>query len=313
MENKDIENKKSTKMTPREMINQKSKGRNQKPPSSYSEMKKMIEGFESRFIMPSMQPELDGVFGVTLKDIATSLGVAHKDLRRKIETSGDLEFITSRNYLIRKILLIPAAGARTDSYVMEVRAAQFVVSSYNNLAGRTYLDYLLRTNEAFKFSLDEMQEQTKKIEHLEKENGKLRKLASKSSRKEAVRELTVSQAKEKSHLFGEVEVAKTVKKTFDEMTPAERNLYDLQQGIKRSLGIMKKCRERIELLPATEACLSLHCKTIIDSIKVIDKVVNKSDLPKVLVSNSNPKPQKLGNYIQHPIFNFEDEQPMYIN
>ena len=310
MKNKD-KPKSKKKLSPKEMIKEKSKERENKNPTSFSDMKQMIADTEARFIRPTPRDELGGVLGITLQDIATSLGVSHKDLRRKLEKpeNNDLDFITSRNYLIRKVFLIPAAGARTHSYVMDIRAAQFVVSSYNNFAGRTYRDYLLRTNEAFKVSLNQLEEQEKEIADLKKDLERLQSSGykpKKSQRKEAVCELTVSQTTETSLLFGNLQVAKTIKKTLADMTPEERNLYDLQQGIRKSLGMLKKCRDRISLILAADDELVSYGNFIVDYLSNLDKLVNKTGLKKVQINNDHPKSLRIGGYVQESLFKNED-------
>ena len=133
----------------------------------------MMKDVESRFIKPKPQSELGGKLGVTLTDIAESLGVAHKDLRRKVERSGAVEKITCLNHLIRTYILIPAVGARTESYVMDIEAAQHIVSKYDNAAGWAYTDYLIRCKDALKVSLEDHK---KLVADLAKANKKIEKL-----------------------------------------------------------------------------------------------------------------------------------------
>lgn len=236
------------KMTPREMIRKKSQERDKKKYSpSYSDMKRLLVEAEQRFVKASPQPLLGGKSGVTLIQMADSLEIPHAEMRRKFDKSEVKRYLSHCNYDVMEFSITSRDNKEIRSYVLSVEAAKHVASSANSIKGFLYRDFLIRSTEALKVTVDHSKELAEEIIQLKEENEKLRKLVGKSSRKEAVRELTISQSEEKSHLFGEVEVAKTVKKTFDEMSPAERNLYDLQQGIKRSLGIMKKCRERIDL------------------------------------------------------------------
>ena len=60
--------------------------------SSPSKLLKMMKEAEQKFITPTPQKALGGQPGVTLVDVANSLGAQHSDLRRRVE-SKDLEYL----------------------------------------------------------------------------------------------------------------------------------------------------------------------------------------------------------------------------
>ena len=149
---------------------EKSKKREKKRTISLSpsETLNLMKEIESQFVQPRPQPELNGEVGVTLSDIARSLGVTHKDLKRKVDRSGAKGRINRMKHRIRTYILIPAAGARTDSYVMDITAAQHIVSKYDNDAGWAYTDYLIRCKDALTVSLAELEKNTIEINLLRK-------------------------------------------------------------------------------------------------------------------------------------------------
>ena len=140
---------------------------------SADQVLQMMKEAESRFIKPVPRKELKGALGITLFDVAQSLGVSHYDLKRRIERSGELEYLKAFGHQTTTTIVVPPTGPRAESYVLDVMAAQHIVAKYDNWAGRFYLDFLIRCKDALKVSLDKYQ----KLEtELAKANKKIEKL-----------------------------------------------------------------------------------------------------------------------------------------
>lgn len=126
---------------------------------SASELKNMMEEMEASFIQPKPMAELGGELGVTLSDIGLSLNVTHSDLKRKIERSGMLDYLSALNHSIKTYVFIAGKNrCSVESYVMDVMAAQHIVGSYDNLAGWYYRDLLIRSKDGLKVSLEILEE-----------------------------------------------------------------------------------------------------------------------------------------------------------
>lgn len=136
-----------------------------------SEIKKMMREVENNFIKPKPQKELNGDLGVTLFDIAQSLGTSHAELKRRVERSGELEYLKAFGHRTMSTVIVPSSGPKSLSFVLDVMAAQHIVAKYDNFAGRYYLDFLIRCKDAFKISLEshekirtELDDMSKKLE-----------------------------------------------------------------------------------------------------------------------------------------------------
>lgn len=159
----------------------KRKTKKEKARISSDQLLEMMTEFESNFVNPVAQPELNDELGVTLSDIAESLGVSHKDLRKKLERSGAVEKITCLNHLIRTYVPHSANGVSFKSYVMDIEAAQHVVSKYDNVQGWAYTDYLIRCKNALKVSLNEFQRLEADLKRSDNELAKANKKIAKLS------------------------------------------------------------------------------------------------------------------------------------
>lgn len=135
-------------------IARKFENHSRKKLSSFELKRKMLD-FEGQFIKPKPQDELNGKHGVTLTDISVSLRVSHSDLKRKVDRSGAIDYLSALEYEIKPFIFLTAANKYVDSYVLDVMAAQHIVGSFNNVAGWYYRDFLIRSKEAFKVSLDQ--------------------------------------------------------------------------------------------------------------------------------------------------------------
>lgn len=124
---------------------------------SAMELREKMKEAEARFIQPKPFAELDGKPGVSLSDMSISLNITHSDLKRKVERSGTIEYLRALNYSIKTYVFFTAANRAVESYVMDVMAAQHIVGSYDNLAGWYYRDFLIRSKDALKVSLEVLQ------------------------------------------------------------------------------------------------------------------------------------------------------------
>ena len=167
-----MENKaksKDKKMTPKEMINEKSKNRRNKSkkgsnesgnaPSnvkkwmSPKELLELMAVVENEFIRPTSQDILGGDEGMTLYDVSKSLGAEHAVIRRKIERNRTVEYLTALNHKIMPNVILTAEGKMIDTFVLDIASIQHVVSSYNNERGWLFRDFLIRCKDALKVSL----------------------------------------------------------------------------------------------------------------------------------------------------------------
>ena len=101
------------------------------------------------FIPPKPQSELNGEFGLTVNDIATSLGIKTKHVREKLEQRGLLDRIKSCDFnVVAFATSLPHGGngamKEGTDYVLDLNAAKWFVGKYNNEAGDKYLAYLVK-------------------------------------------------------------------------------------------------------------------------------------------------------------------------
>ena len=108
-----------------------------------TEILKKISEIEANFIVAKPQPELDMAIGVSLDDIGESLGLTFGEIRRKFVKSRSKEILESHGYTVREVLRWSKNGHRSESYVMEVDAARFLLAKDNSTAGNLYVYYLL--------------------------------------------------------------------------------------------------------------------------------------------------------------------------
>jgi len=108
-----------------------------------TEILKKIDEIEANFIVARPQPDIGMAMGVCLDDIGESLGLTFGEIRRKFVRSRSKEILESHGYKIEKILRYSKCGKRSDSYVMEVDAARFLLAKDNSTAGNLYVYYLL--------------------------------------------------------------------------------------------------------------------------------------------------------------------------
>ena len=93
------------------------------------------------FVVPGVKAELDGQLGLTVHEIAQSLGSRFQEVRDAIEREWD-------NILDLQAVAITTPnetnGLPFQSYVLSVPAAQFIVARFGNKIGAAYCKYLIQ-------------------------------------------------------------------------------------------------------------------------------------------------------------------------
>ena len=268
------------------------------------------EEVSKSFFEPYPISQLGGKPGLTATDIAKILRIRLAKLLEKLRRGKTAEMLKVAQLQMIPFRTLNENRVLYEDIAFETKAAELVIAKYDNRIGWMYLRFLQASKEFVPHALKHIQKLEKDLKDLESKFGS----PIKPVRKDALLEVTVSQSTEKSFLFGDTEVAKTIRKTRDEMTPSEQNLYGLQQGVRQSLGILKKCRDRIGKLLAPDDDLVSYGDFIIDYMTKYDKLVNKTGLRKVQINNEHPHKMKLdGVYLQIPLFGSEAKVPEKIN
>jgi hypothetical protein len=97
------------------------------------------------FVTPTPRTELDGQLGLTVHEVARSLGTQHREVKEAVEREWD----NIAELQARAITLLNETnGLPFQSYVLSVPAAQFIVARFGNKIGAAYCKYLIsRDNE----------------------------------------------------------------------------------------------------------------------------------------------------------------------
>lgn len=95
----------------------------------------------STFVIPSAKSELNGELGLTLHEVATSLGIEFKHAKAVLEKNIN-------DYSTVEISATVNAGfagtVEVKSYVLDVDDAKLFVASYNNDVGKGYRKFLIQ-------------------------------------------------------------------------------------------------------------------------------------------------------------------------
>jgi hypothetical protein len=105
----------------------------------------------SAFVSPTPRAELAGALGLSLHEVAQSLGIQFRDAKKKLEDRGMLERCRSQGFqavAIATQLEIHEVTGHTynrpvESYLLDVNAAKFFVAKYDNAVGDAYLAHLI--------------------------------------------------------------------------------------------------------------------------------------------------------------------------
>ena len=103
---------------------------------------------KSNFVEPYARGALGGESGLTAADIARSLEIRPSEVRRKLR-SGMLTRIKNLNYQAVEIYTANKInGLQEQDFVLDVKAARFFASKYENDLGDAYCAYLLECEDA---------------------------------------------------------------------------------------------------------------------------------------------------------------------
>ncbi len=96
------------------------------------------------FKKPEPQSKLNGKLGLTVQDIADSLGIEAYHVRQKLTSRGMLDRLKVLNLKAITIAMTnPTNGTEYTDYVLDVNAAKFFIAKYENAVGDAYLKYLV--------------------------------------------------------------------------------------------------------------------------------------------------------------------------
>ena len=280
--------------------------KNNKTKISSKHILKMMKEVEERFVKPQPQPELGGRQGVTLSDISVSLGVKHFDSKRKLDRSSAIKRISALNHSLATYVAHSTNGSQYESYVMDIEAAQHIVSKYDNDAGWAYTDYLIRCKDALTVSLIELEKKTAQIEYLKKKvtESEQREAEPKRIRKKPEHKVVLGEEFSTYDSEGLKKVAKVTAKTLEEMTNTERGLYNIQQNTKKELGLHKKIVRLLIEHKCSDKNILHEADLCLDALEKFNSLVNKTDLERAM----EPKKE----YLQPQLF-ATGEKPKYIN
>lgn len=312
MEEKDTP-KGRKKLSPKAMINEKSKKRGRTHPGSYSEMKKMIEETEARFVNPEPQSLLEGNPGLTLTQMSESLGIPHAEMRRKFDKSGVKKYLSQCNYDVMEFSITSLDNKQVRSYVFSVEAAKHVAASVNSLKGFLYRDFLIRSTDALKVTIEHAEEQSKTIEDLKKENCELRKIVKKKVKSyDPICNLILGSAERDSLLKGKSKVAEVAQKRKSDLTEAERCLRDIQTSIRQGLGNLKSAFNNFQMIKTECKKEKEGFDKCMQAAIALDELINKTSLERDVIYKTD-KSQKKGAYIQPALLSEETTQTKYLN
>jgi hypothetical protein len=159
-------------------------------------MESMI-GSEGSFVVPSARAELEGKPGLTVHEVAQSLGSRFQEVRDAVEREWDN---ISELQTVSITTLHAGNGQEVQSYVLSVPAAQFIVARFGNKIGAAYCKYLIQqtqTLEQMEKACEESPELALKFAEAVK-NRALAALEAKRAREiaaHALKALTTSQVK----------------------------------------------------------------------------------------------------------------------
>lgn len=248
---------------------------------SASELKEKMAEVEANFIKPRPMKELDGELGVTLFDIAQSLGTSHAELKRSVERSGELEYLRVFGYQTMTTVIVPAAGPRSESYVINVMAAQHIVAKYDNFAGRYYLDFLIRCKDALKVSLGALQKTESNLKEAQRDLTEARKQIAALTQPRLTRRNNIILKKiiaEKGGLFHDTTYR--VEKEIIKQPKKEDANYDehyLQKLSRITNGNIKSMGSALKKLSSDRDALSKRMDQLSDIGCEVDALINPTD------------------------------------
>jgi hypothetical protein len=106
-----------------------------------------VEGnvMKVNFRKPEPQSQLNGQLGLTTQDVAASLGIEAKTVRRDLTERDSLERIKACGFKAVPFgTLHPINGSEYTDFVLDVNAAKWFIAKYNNKVADQYLAYLIK-------------------------------------------------------------------------------------------------------------------------------------------------------------------------
>ena len=307
-----MENKaksKDKKMTPREMINKKSKERRDgKKNKSSSESSipscKVIPSYEEvskRFFEPYPIPELGGRKGLTCTDIAKLLDVKVSHVIQKVKSKSMEEMFKYLESLKAEISAHPAAGFYTD-YALDAKTAETFIAKYNNPIGWMYIRYLQACREVLSHAIKQIEITIKENEELKKENDGLRGRLPKKAKSgdERVVSVVLGTNSRKHFLGGQVEFAETFKARQGDLPAELKDLKSVQVSTGQAFGVVKRILKIAAKIP--DCTLLQKTEKLHAAIEEFNEYVNKTSLPKINVNSTPPEIRELcEGYLEIPL------------
>ncbi len=103
---------------------------------------------ETNFVKPTPKPELGGELGLYAEEVAISLGVPASRVRQKLKARDLISDLEENNMTALTIVRANEVnGLEYNEFVLDARAAKFLVATWANKIGRAYLSFLLTLEE----------------------------------------------------------------------------------------------------------------------------------------------------------------------
>lgn len=179
------------------------------------------------FITPYPQPALDGELGLTSEDIAKVLNVRHDVVRTKLRRI-DFDLWSNHEFVITPDSVQSENKRKKAIYVVNVKAAKAFVAKWDNPQGLGYLNYLFECERQAEKLVPRMRAALEAF---------MRPKRRRTSRGYMV---TLQYPVYHIGLFGtECEIV-TERKRFDDLTPEELHLYQMQHRQSVLHGLTEK-------------------------------------------------------------------------
>ena len=249
-----------------------------------------------QFIRPQPQEVLGGKLGMDLSAVAKALKVRFSDLKRNIERSDFFEMAKVLELKIVTVDTLNENGVLTKSYIMDEEAAEYLLVKNRSLLGYYYLRFLRQCRLALTVMTDEYEQlrsaYNSQSEQLQTANAKVEALTKPKKRKSGNKEVSIiTNIVEKRDMFGDVYFYKEVeKKTINEMSPREHDLYKIQHGSKIVEGMTQGMKETMEKYKGEDYAT----KELADVAVKLKNVINRPDLPEEIVTGNSLVPEKIG-------------------
>ena len=300
---------KDKKITPREMINKKSRERRESKKNKSNTgpsipVCKTVPSYEEaskRFFEPYPIPELGGRKGLTCTDIAKLLDVKVSHVIQKIKSESMKEMFKYLESLKAEISARSASGFYTD-YALDAKTAETFIAKYNNPIGWMYLRYLQACREVLNHAIKHIKITLKENEELKKENEGLRNQIPKRAKSGDERMATVVLGTNNRQHFlgGQVEFAETFRARQGDLPAELKDLKSVQVSTCQAFGVFKRILKIATKIP--DSNLLQRTKRLYTAIEEFNEYVNKTSLPKINVNSTPPEIRELcEGYLEIPL------------